>query len=709
MSLRRIFDNNQFTEWSEKLSAAILVCQPQVFNTQRGTLFYENRVYPIANAEGEVVRLGLFSRDITAQRNLERSLRDNGEFLQSIIDHMPVTMYVKDAERRQFLIWNKFSEHLFGISAKDALGKTDHDLFPKEQADLFRLRDTELLASGTIQDIGEESVESLVAGTLAMHTIKIPIYDNHGTAKYVLGFSENITEQRRTFTELKRSEQRLRKAQEAAQIGSWELDIAAHTVWATELAFTIYGLEPTQDSCLPLGLVQCIVRTQDRERMDQALSDLIAFNTSYDVEYRIHRYSDGEARMLHSRAELLRDGDGTPVKVIGTIQDVTERKLLEHQLIQAQKLEGIGTLAGGIAHDFNNLLAMVLSTAELMKRRIPADLEQHRHIDRIIDTAHRGTSITKQLLLFSRHDTAELEAISLTHILNEIHEMMLHFLPKGITVTCEIGVLNGIIMGDSGYIHQALMNLAINARDAMPDGGTLAFSEHSIDSEHLRNRFSGVEDGSYIAVCVADTGKGMTDDVKKKIFDPFFTTKERDKGTGLGLAIVHSIVKSHRGFIEVQSEPDRGTTFIMYFPALVQRPPAPAGTGGTAAVPGELILLVDDEEIIREMLQEQLHEQGYAVMTASNGVEALEKYREYGASISLVITDLGMPQMDGSTLFTKLVELKGDVKVIVSSGYLDNSSKADMKRRGIRDVLTKPYKFADIQKSIRAVLDGKGL
>jgi PAS domain S-box-containing protein len=704
-NLRRVFDIEQFSQWSDIFGAAILLRQPQVFNTKRSDRYFENRVYPIINADDDVVRLGLFSRDITEQNNLEQSLRENRDFLQSIIDHMPVTMFVKDAQKRQFLIWNKFAENIFGISSTDALAKTDHDLFSPEQADIFKRRDTEVLVSGEISDVGEETIQSKACGLLYLHTIRVPIYDDDGAPKYLLGFSENITEQKLTFSELKKSEHRLRKAQDAAQIGSWELDIQMGKMWATARAFTIYGLEMTRDSCLALNDVQKIVQTHDRERMDQALSDLIAYDTYYDLEYKINRFSDGETRILHSRAEILRDHSDKPKKVFGTIQDVTERKLLEHQLIQAQKLEGIGTLAGGIAHDFNNLLAMVLSTAELMKKRITNDPDQHRHIDRIIETAHRGTSITKQLLLFSRQDDAELKAISLSHIINEIQDMMVHFLPKGISISIDINVHNGLIMGDSGYIHQALMNLAINARDAMPDGGTLTFSEHTIDATRLRNRFSGVEDGSYIALCVSDTGMGMSDEVRKKIFDPFFTTKERGKGTGLGLAIVHSIVKSHHGFLEVQSEPGRGTTFIMYFPALAQRVPDRIDPRTGSCVGKETIMLVDDEDIIREMLQEQLQDQGYVVMTAANGEEALEKYVEHGTSIDLVITDLGMPRMDGATLFSKLYGINKSVKVIVSSGYLDNSSKSDMKERGIKDVLTKPYKFADIQKSIRTVLE----
>ncbi|MGE5313680.1 MAG: PAS domain S-box protein [Acidobacteriota bacterium] len=704
-TLEDVLRPEHLTEWRGYLSQAILLGQAQVFNSVRGDRQFENRVYPIADSNGVVVRLGLYKRDITDQIRSEQELRDNRDFLQSVIDHMPVTMFVKDAETRQFLIWNKYAESLYGIPAAEILGKLDEDLFPTHEAEFFRSTDTKMLEKGEIIDIPEETVQSRSHGQIYIHTIKVPVKDERDSTRYILGFSENVTERRRAFAELKRSEERLRKAQEAANIGSWELDLKTKKMWASECSFMLYGVEVTPDFCVTLSDAQDLVHPHDRERMDLALNDLLADGTYYDVEYKINRRSDGETRIMHSRAELLRDTNGAPWKVIGTLQDITERKMLEHQLIQAQKLEGIGTLAGGIAHDFNNLLAMVLGTAELLKRKLLSSPDLHRHIDRIIETTHRGTSITRQLLVFSRQDFAELEAISLSHILTEVHEMMLHFLPKDITVHVDIQVQNGLIMGDSGYIHQALMNLAINARDAMTRGGTLTFAEHSVDASRLRSRFPRIEDGMYIAVSVSDTGSGMSEEVRRKIFDPFFTTKDRGKGTGLGLAIVHSIVQSHKGFIDVQSELGNGTTFTMYFPALSQRlqPPVPAiepGEGGH-----ETILLVDDEDIIREMLEEHLLDQGYAVMTASNGMEALEKFSAHGSDIDLVITDLGMPQMDGEALFARLSAIDPAVKVIISSGYLDNSSKNDMLAKGVKDVLTKPYKFSDIQRSIRTVLD----
>ncbi|HLP16871.1 MAG TPA: PAS domain S-box protein [Bacteroidota bacterium] len=703
--LEEILCTNELAEWRNYLSSVLLLGQTQIFGTARNNRHFENRVYPIVDSHGRVVRLGLYKRDVTEQIHSEQSLRENRDFLQSIINHVPVTMFVKDAETRQYLIWNKFGEELYGITAEEALGKTDDAFVPKERAEALRKKDDELLAHRVIVDIPEEVVQSRVHGLMYIHTLKVPVYDEQGRPRYILGFSENITERRRAYDELRLSEERLRKAQDAAHIGSWELDFATQMLWGSECAFDIYGLEMTQDQTLPLDEVQRIVQTHDRERMDLALSDLINYGTTYDVEFRINRFNDGESRMVQSRGELLRDDQGRPLKIVGTLQDITERKLLEHQLIQAQKLEGIGTLAGGIAHDFNNLLAMVLGTAELLKKRLAKMPDLHRHIDRIIETTQRGTSITKQLLLFSRQDFADLEAISLSHIIAEVQEMMAHFLPKDITVKIDIGVQNGIIMGDSGYIHQALMNLAINARDAMPHGGTLTFSASSVDSTKLRTRFSDVEDGAYIALSVSDTGRGMNDDVRRKIYDPFFTTKDKGKGTGLGLAIVHSIVKSHRGFIDVETELDQGSTFTMYFPALAQRKLPSRTTVDRCERGNETILLVDDEKIIREMLEEHLLAEGYAVMIASNGAEALEKYTHHSRDIDLVITDLGMPHMDGEVLFAKLREMNPVVKVIISSGYLDKTSKTDMIARGVKDVLTKPYKFDEIQRSIRSVLD----
>jgi PAS domain S-box-containing protein len=252
----------------------------------------------------------------------------------------------------------------------------------------------------------------------------------------------------------------------------------------------------------------------------------------------------------------------------GFIEDVTERKRLEQQLIQAQKLEGIGTLAGGIAHDFNNLLAMILGSAELMRLHSRDYPQLKRYVDRIVEASERGASISRQLLIFSRPDQAELAPVSLGSIITELEQMLTHFLPKSIAVETRTNAERCIIMGDAGHLHQAMLNLALNANDAMPKGGRLAIAEYAVDYDTMRKKFPACERGCYAAVSISDTGTGIDEAVRAKMFDPFFSTKERGKGTGLGLAIVHGIVKSHRGFIDVESVPHEGTTFTLYFPII---------------------------------------------------------------------------------------------------------------------------------------------
>jgi PAS domain S-box-containing protein len=395
-----------------------------------------------------------------------------------------------------------------------------------------------------------------------------------------------------------------------------------------------------------------------------------------------------------------------PTLLLGIFRDVTHRKKLEHQLVQSQKLESIGTLAGGIAHDFNNLLAMILGSAEMLQRRISAQPELQKYVDRIVEASVRGTSISRQLLIFSRPDQSQLKPISLSQTITGLQEMLKHFLPKSILIKTVIADGNDMIMGDAGQIQQALLNLAINAGDAMINHGTLTIREYPADPAVIRDRFPDADACAYIALSVADTGIGMDDAVKQKIFDPFFTTKERTKGTGLGLSNVHGIVKNHHGLIDVDSAPGRGTTFTVYFPIVTMSMPRqaePASPKNTAVQ--ETILLVDDEPLIRETLHEYLVARGYTVHAASGGREALELFRTHHAAIDLVVTDLGMPEMGGEELYGHLRDIDPTIKVIVSSGYLDGTTKTDLLSLGVKDVLTKPVMIHDLQSAITTVLN----
>ncbi|MGE5314790.1 MAG: ATP-binding protein [Acidobacteriota bacterium] len=297
------------------------------------------------------------------------------------------------------------------------------------------------------------------------------------------------------------------------------------------------------------------------------------------------RKRDGSEVWIEDNASRHVDEGGTVLYHEGILRDITERVHSERQLRQAQKLEGIGTLAGGIAHDFNNLLAMILGSAELLKARSGGDEKLKKYADRIIEASERGASISRQLLIFSRPGQAELAPISISHIITGLQEMLQHFLPKTISIETVVRNTQGIIMGDEGQIHQALLNLAINAGDAMNHRGRLTIREFSVPPEAIASRFHQKADVPYAAVSVSDTGAGMDRATMEKIFEPFFSTKEQGKGTGLGLSIVHGIVKSHRGFIDVESTPGTGTTFTLYFPSVPSPPEATQkqGTGSSGA------------------------------------------------------------------------------------------------------------------------------
>jgi PAS domain S-box-containing protein len=435
----------------------------------------------------------------------------------------------------------------------------------------------------------------------------------------------------------------------------------------------------------------------------QQMTDADSGGTTAQTETEIFFRVDGTAVDVEVKAIPTIYEHKPAVQVI--IRDITERKRLEQQLLQSQKLEGVGTLAGGIAHDFNNLLAMVLGSAELLQRQLSELPQLKKYVDRIIEASERGSSISRQLLIFSRPDQAKLMPISLSHTISELQEMLKHFLPKSIEITTSIDVDHGIIMGDGGQIHQALLNLALNAGDAMTHHGTLSVKEFSVPAEFIRKKFSVESVVPHVAVSVSDTGTGMDDSVIAKIFDPFFSTKERGKGTGLGLAMVHGIVKNHNGFIDVTSAVGEGTTFTLYFPSVIHSIEAPcAETVHPPQQHEETILLVDDEEHLREMLTEYLGDSGYQILAASNGTEALDLFRTHHRSIDLVITDLGMPHMGGEELFRRLKEIDTGVKVMVSSGYLDGITREHLLHLGIKDVLTKPSKLQDIQQAIRTVL-----
>jgi two-component system cell cycle sensor histidine kinase/response regulator CckA len=384
----------------------------------------------------------------------------------------------------------------------------------------------------------------------------------------------------------------------------------------------------------------------------------------------------------------------------------TKRKRLEQQLVQAQKMEGLGTLAGGIAHDFNNILAIILGYTNKLESSHSKPNEFPGAIKVIKEAVERGAALVQQLLTSARQTEARFSSIDLNALVRELESMLQATFPKTISFNLELAPDLPLITADKSQLHQVLLNLCVNARDAMPAGGTLTLATSITPGPELTEMFSGVTADSYACIRVRDTGIGMTRQVKSHIFEPFFTTKERSKGTGLGLSVVYGVVNNHRGFVQVESEPDAGTSFMIYLP--VKHLAAEKFGGDRSATPRQdipqTILLVEDEEMLRELGVSIFESEGYRVLAAKDGVEAVELFESHADEIGLVVCDLGLPRLGGREAFLKMKESRPNVRAIVASGYLEPTIRSEMLKAGVIDTIQKPYDFNDLLAKIRSII-----
>jgi signal transduction histidine kinase/ActR/RegA family two-component response regulator len=391
------------------------------------------------------------------------------------------------------------------------------------------------------------------------------------------------------------------------------------------------------------------------------------------------------------------------------LRDMEERKKLEEQLLQAQKMEGIGTLAGGIAHDFNNLLNIIQGYSFALRGHCDGNEEMEDSLTVISKTVQRGSALVQQLLTLARKSSIKLESLNANVLVEGLIGLIRQTFPKTIELGSSLQADLPPIMADKNKIEQALLNLCVNARDAMSDRGKLIFKTQSIDRASLRGLDETVE-GPYVCIEVTDTGIGMDESIRKRIFEPFFTTKDKGPGTGLGLSVVYGIVKNHNGFINVETKPMSGTSFRLYFPkmssdAFITEPVLEIDRKTTAPSNGATVLLVEDEQSMLYVLEKTLLKHGYKVLKATDGDMAVDIHRRHKETIDVVMLDLGLPKIAGLDVLLKIKQEKPDEKVVIASGYLEPELRSEIDRAGVKDFLLKPYMLDEVLKTFQRLIE----
>jgi hypothetical protein len=482
-------------------------------------------------------------------------------------------------------------------------------------------------------------------------------------------------------------------------------DLNDGLVFWNRAAEQLYGW--TFDEAKSLQVYQ-FIEDEDKAKYDRGIRE---FHERGECEIELHfKAKNGRVLIINSRWSLIRNSEKQPHARLIIDRDMTEQRNLEAQLRRAQRMDSLGTLAGGIAHDLNNVLAPLLMSIEILKMKI-TDPKLSKLIESLEGSTKRGSDIIKQVITFARGTEKNFAPLQLRYVLSEIQNIIQQTFPRNITLRYVISKDLLRVLGDATQIQQVLMNLCLNARDAMPDGGRLTISaEDLFMDESYTHLILGAHPGQYVVLTVADTGTGIPKDLQEKVFEPFFTTKVKGKGTGLGLSTVYAIVKSHSGLIKLYSEVGKGTEIKIFLPAteLAEKKTAQGTSVAPSKGKGENILIVDDELFVLQISKDILETRGYSVLTAADGAEAVALFASaQRGSIHLVITDMNMPLMDGSSTIRALRRLEPTIPIIVSSGLLTEVNSAGVAGLEIQGYLTKPYTGDQLGMMVQNVLTTK--
>jgi len=600
----------------------------------------------------------------------EQRLLESERRFRGLLETLQLAALMLDASGR-ITFCNPFLARLLGHASPDeVLGRDWFDGFlPPEVAQPVREIFASGMRSGSLPSHFENEIQTRAGERRLVRWSNTMLFDPLGNPEGTASVGEDVTV-------LRALENRLLAAQRIAGIGYWSLDLPTGRLTWSDETHRIFGTAPerfaaTQEAFLAL------LHPGDRAALQRSLERILEGSEPVSMDLRAVRPGGGE-RVVHSEARAVLDGRGRPVALEGVVQDVTERVRLEEQLRQSQKLQAVGSLAGGVAHDFNNLLTVILSAGQLLADTLPEGSPDRLDAQEIVAAARRGAALTRQLLAFGRRQRIELRPVELGRVVAGVEGMIRRLIGEDVSVTLRLPEPSPLVLADPHQLEQVLVNLAANARDAMPGGGSLVVSSGLRAVGPTEAGSLGLPSpGEYVVLSVSDTGLGMGPETQRRVFEPFFTTKPVGQGTGLGLSTVHGIVTQLGGAVQVESALGRGTTFTILLPVHAG-PAAAAGAGAASAPPplreavGKTVLLVEDQPEVRRIARRGLEQAGYRVLAASNGEEALS-VAAGEADIDLLLTDVVMPGMGGPALAARLRAERPGLRVLLMTGYADGA------------------------------------
>jgi two-component system, cell cycle sensor histidine kinase and response regulator CckA len=678
--------------------------QPMRFEDVYENIHHDNYVTPIF-VDDQVVQTAVLSVDITARKQAEEALRESEMRYRALFDASPDAITVMDLEMN-FVMGNRHGLEIWGQDSLDQalVRKAMEYIVPEDQPRVMATM-KELMTTGRTQTFETTMIKQDGTRFPSLNSAAL-IRDAEGRPQAIFGIARDITALKQAEAELRQSEQKFRLMAETIQDVFWiATPRIGKTLYVSPGFEYIWGRTSEALYRHPKLFLET-VHPEDQERVKADITTARERSIPWSHEYRIIR-PDGTVHWIQNRGFPILDDQGRVTLFTGVATDITEHKALEQQLLQAQKMEAVGRLAGGVAHDFNNLLMAITGYGELMRTKVHQDDPLYGHLENILKAGERAAALTHQLLTFSCQQIIKPQVIDLNRVVLDLEPMLRRLIGEDLYLEVVTDRRPGVVKADPGQMGQIIMNLVLNARDAMAQGGQLTLKTAAVDlTEGCHTRFGLAPPGAYVKLVVQDTGAGMDEAIQAHIFEPFFTTKEKGKGTGLGLSTVYGIVKQSGGYLDLESSPGAGSTFSIYLPRLEANVlPPMAKIPITASFHGEeTVLLVEDEDMLRGLLAKFLRLYGYTVLEARHGGEALLTCERHQGPIHLMVTDVVMPQMSGRELADRLTPLRPEMKIIYMSGYTEDA----LVQHGVADLsmafIQKPFKPVELARRVRAVL-----